>query len=109
LKDERCGPPLIKALALERGELHHAAHRALQDLGPLAESAWLEALHHPNDHVRWHAARGLGSIGNVRGALMLAEGMRDKSELVRWATADVLAHMGAPAVPAVLTILSHHK
>ena len=109
LKDERCGPPLIKALAMEGTDLHQAARRALKDLGPLAQSAWLEALDHPEAHIRWHAARGLGEIGDVRSALVLAEGLRDENEQVRWASADVLAHLGEPAVPATLTFLSRHK
>jgi HEAT repeat protein len=109
LKDERCGLPLIKALVMDRDELHREARLALKILGPLAKLAWLEALDHPDSHIRWHAARGLGEIGDASAALVLAEGLYDENRLVRWATADVLAHLGEPAVPAILTALSRHE
>ena len=106
LQDERCGPPLLKALIKDRGEVHREAGRALNRLGHLVESTWLEALDHPNNHIRWHGARGLGTIGDARYAYKLAEGLLDENRLVRWATADVLAKLGTKAVPATLTIIS---
>jgi HEAT repeat protein len=106
LRDKRCGPPLIKALAINRGSLHREARRALQSLGHLVKSAWLNALDHPDAHIRWHAARGLGELGDDRFALILAEGLLDDNYAVRWATSDVLARLGKRGVPATLTILS---
>jgi HEAT repeat protein len=41
--------------------------------------------------------------------MILAEGLRDANYVVRWATADVLAHLGPRAVPATLTMLSCYK
>ena len=68
LNDECCGAPLVAALAAGRGTpLHHAAGKALSELGICAEPALLQALHHPDNHVRWHAARLLGQIGDPRG------------------------------------------
>ena len=107
--DERCGPPLLKALIMNRGEIHREAGRALNRLGKIVESTWLRALDHPNDHIRWHAARGLGNIGDARYAQILAEGLLDENRLVRWATADVLAYLGARGVPATLKILSYSR
>ena len=109
LNDELCGPPFLELLISGRGELHREAGRALRGLGELAKSTWLKALDHPNSHIRWHAARGLGEIGEVRYAMILAEGLRDKNYVVRWASADVLAQLGAEAVPSTLTMLTHHK
>jgi len=109
LKDELCGAPLLKLLITDRGELHREAGRALRGLGDLAKSAWLEALNHPDSHIRWHAARGLGEIGDAKYAMILAEGLRDENYAVRWATADVLARLGAQAIPATLTMITHHK
>jgi HEAT repeat protein len=109
LKDERCGPPLIKALATNRNNLHREARRALQSLGHLAKSAWLKALDHSDAHIRWHAARGLGELGDASYTYILAEGLLDENYAVRWATADVLAHLGKRGVPATLTILSQRK
>ena len=104
---ERCGPPLLKALIMDRGKVHREAGRALNRLGKLVESTWLKALDHPDDHIRWHAARGLGNIGDARHAQILAKGLMDENRIVRWATADVLAHLGARGVPATLQILSY--
>lgn len=107
--DENCGPPLLEALITGRGEVHREAGRALNHLGKSAESTWLKALTHPDQHIRWHAARGLGNIGDVSYAHMLADGLFDENQHVRWATADVLARLGTPAVPATLKIISQSK
>lgn len=108
LKDEKCGPPLLKLLIEDRGKLHREASRALHSLGKLARPAWEQALDHPDSHIRWHAARGLGEMGDSRLALILAEGLRDDDYAVRWATADVLAKLGEEGVPATLTMLSRY-
>jgi len=109
LKDERCAQPLLRLLISGQGELHREAGRALQSLGELAKASWVEALNHPDGHIRWHAARGLGEIGDERHVMMLAEGLHDTNYAVRWATADVLAHLGPRAIPATLTILSRYE
>lgn len=109
LGDERCVPPLIEALTIDRDLLHREARRALLNLGQIAEQAWLELLQHPDSHIRWEAARGLGEIGDARAAPILAEGLLDENYTVRWATADVLAHLGKSAVPATLSILSRYS
>ena len=108
LNDERCGSPLVAALASGRGTpLHNAAGQALSDLGIHAEPALLQALHHPDNHVRWHAARLLGQIGDPRAVDVLVTGLWDTDQQVRWATARVLANLDMPAVPAILQALSH--
>lgn len=113
IHEEDCGAPLIKALARydqpKMGrELHQEARRAIFDLGRAGVPALLEALTHPDSHIRWHAARSLGQIGDARGADQLAEGLYDQSQAVRWATANVLAELGTTAIPAVLKVLSQH-
>jgi HEAT repeat protein len=109
LKEKACAQLLMKALVMDRSKLHREARRALQHLGPLAESVWLEALNHPESHIRWEAAHGLGQIGDARAAPTLAEGLFDESYVVRWATAHVLAQLGGRGVPATLTVLSKHE
>ena len=109
LKDKDCAQPLMQALTSDRGKLHREARRGLQNLGSLAESTWLEALNHPDSHIRWHAARGLGEIGDARYVMILAEGLRDENYAVRWATADVLTRLGVQAIAATLTMLTRHK
>ncbi|NIP51920.1 hypothetical protein GWN42_17215 [candidate division KSB1 bacterium] len=108
LKDERCGPPLLKLLIEDRGELHREASRALNSLGSIARSTWQKALNHPNRHIRWHAARGLGEMGDSSLALILAEGLRDDDYAVRWATADVLSILGEEGIRATLNMLSRY-
>jgi hypothetical protein len=108
LHDAHCARPLLLALIIDRDEVHREARRALHNLGPLAKPAWIEALNHPDQHIRWEAARGLGHLGDVRAVGILVGGLLDESYAVRWATSDVLAHLGTQAVPAILTILSQY-
>ncbi len=108
LKDAQCGPPLLKMLIEDQGELHREASRALHSLGKLARSTWQEALDHPDSHIRWHAARALGEMGDTSLALTIAEGLRDDDFVVRWATSDVLAKLGEEGIPATLTMLSRY-
>lgn len=106
IEDERCGAPLIKALAMDRGTLHSAAKKALIELGPVAEKGWVEALNHPDSHIRWHAARSLSDPSDRRSMETLAEGLLDENREVRWASADTLARIGPPAIPATLAVIS---
>lgn len=108
IQDERSAMPLIKALAMDRGPLHSEAKKSLKELGPLAEKAWVEALNHPDSHIRWHAARGLGDPVDSCSMALLAEGLLDENREVRWASADALARIGPPAVPATLVVLSQN-
>ncbi len=109
LGDPRCAPPLIRALANGRGALHRAAGRALHDLGRAAQPALLEALHHPDSHVRWHAARALAHCADASGAAILCEGLYDEQAEVRWATANVLADLDAAVLPAILRSMIGHR
>jgi hypothetical protein len=108
MNDERCGPPLVRALAQSNPQVHKAAGRALEELGAVVQPALIQALEHPSSHVRWHAARCLGAIGDVRAIHVLAEGLLDENRQVRWASASALAEIGSPAVPAILDIIRTH-
>jgi HEAT repeat protein len=108
LNDPRCAHPLLMALIMNEDELHREACRALHNLGHLAKPAWVNALNHPDRHIRWEAARGLGQLGDLRALDILAEGLLDENYVVRWATADALAQLGVNAIPAILTILSRY-
>lgn len=114
IPSERSGPPLLKALASPDRRLHQAARHALFCLGPHAAPTWQEALLHPDQHVRWHAAIGLGQIGDPQGVEILAESLADENAEVRSAAARVLANLDVPppegglsaAVRAVLQVIS---
>jgi HEAT repeat protein len=111
LHDARCAPALVKALASHDKKLHQEASNALHELGPLARDAWKLALHHPDNHVRWHAARGLGESGEAHAIRILAEGLYDESPAVRWTTAQCLSNMdagplGSQALRAILEIVA---
>jgi hypothetical protein len=108
LDDPRCAAPLVRALAKDRDMLHIAAQHALNELGRNAEEALAAALFHPDAHIRWHAARTLGQIGDPRAVDALAEGLRDSKQAVRWTSARVLAALEAPAIPAILRVLASH-
>jgi HEAT repeat protein len=107
LNHEECGPPLVSALSQGRDRLHREALRALSGLGEKARPGWLSALSHPDSHIRWHAARGLGQIGDASSIHILAEGLLDPNHAVRWATADLLGYLGEVSVPAVLKLIIH--
>lgn len=93
IRSERSGPALLKALTSPDQRLHQAAQHALFELGSLVETTWLEALQHPNRHIRWHAAIGLGQIGDPVGAEILAESLCDENPEVRSAAARTLGSL----------------
>ena len=107
LDHPECGPCLVNALSKDRERIHQEALRALSGMGEKARLGWLGALSHPDSHIRWHAARGLGQIGDASSVHILAEGLLDPNHAVRWATADLLAYLGEVAVPPVLELIIH--
>lgn len=106
IRDQRCCPALLKALGSGIHPLHQEASRTLNAMGILARSCWEQALQHPDSHIRWHAARGLGQIGDVRSLDVLVEGLYDDNQAVRWATASVLAKLDSTAIPAILVMIT---
>jgi HEAT repeat protein len=107
INSEVCGPPLVKALAVGNQQIHQQARRALSDLGQKATTGWVQALNHPDSHIRWHAARALSEIGDTSMIHILVEGLSDEEVTVRWATARALANLEWNAVPAILEFLTH--
>lgn len=108
MKDKDCAEPLMKTLTTAQGKLHREARRALQNLGPLSKSVWLDAINHPDNRIRWEAAHGLAQIGDSRAVLTLAEGLFDDRYVIRWSTADLLSRLGECGIPAILTVLISH-
>ncbi len=106
LGDRRGANALLVALTSSRGAVHRLASRAIRQLGNQAEEALQMALFHPDSHIRWHAARALGEIGDLRGIQTLVAGLADEHPAVRWATASTLANLGVAALPYILRFLS---
>jgi HEAT repeat protein len=102
IRDTRSGYPVLRAMAKDHRLLHQESKWALCKLSRYAKPALLEALSHPDDHIRWHAARSLGVIGSPEGAQLLVESLLDENAAVRWAAADVLARLDAAVVPLIL-------
>lgn len=103
---EHSGPALIRALEMRGTPVHHAAWRAINDLGRDIAPALIQALNHKDSHIRWHAARALGLIGDSRAVGTLAQGLCDENPAVRWASARALAELDSLAVPAILEQLA---
>ena len=107
LRDERGSLALVQALASDDEEVHWAASQALNALKEAALPALIQTLKAPKPHVRWHAACGLGDIGDARAAGNLAETLFDDDFSVRWAAAEGLARLGTSAVPEILHRIAH--
>jgi HEAT repeat protein len=109
LHDERAAPVLVEILAdFTHADLHHAAARSLGELKAYALSALVSAVRHPAQHVRWHACRLLGELGDARAAPALAGALDDESYTTRWSAAETLPGLGAAAIPAVLAQLGRY-
>lgn len=108
LRMAECGPALVCAFAQPDPDVQHAARKALSELGRLAEPALVQALGHPDAHVRWHAARSLGQIKDEWAIDRLANSLYDEDRAVRWAAARVLARLDTRAIPAILRVLSRY-
>ncbi len=91
---------LIKVLSDKNWDLRLAATRALGRIGPSAVEPLCEALEDGEGYiyVRTHAADALGWIGDARAVEPLCQALGDWHADVRWAAAEALVKIGAPAV-----------
>ncbi len=105
INDPLCGPLLIQILSMEGGELHQEAGRALRKLAETIKPALNEALHHSDEHIRWHAACVLVETGDVRGVEIVTQGLFDAHAAIRRASAEALANLGERCVPMLLQAL----
>jgi HEAT repeat protein len=71
----------------------HDAREDLVDIGRAAVPALTEALHNPDEHVRWEAAKALGQISDSSAAPALVEALLDTNFGVRWLAAEGLIAM----------------
>jgi len=100
-----CGPLLVQGLASKSKTLHRAASDSLDKIVPTVRATLVEAMDHPDPHVRWHVARMLVTIGDTRGINRVVEGLSDENRTIRNASAEALARFGPPSVPHLLRVL----
>jgi HEAT repeat protein len=106
INDPGCGPLLIWALSQGRGALHQAAGWVMRQMAVTIHDTLIEALHHPDAHVHWHAARTLVEARDRSGIDMVTEGLFDENRIIRFISAETLASLGEACVPILLNILS---
>jgi HEAT repeat protein len=98
---------LVDAIAGDLPCLHRAAAQALQELGSPAVPALIRALQHPDNHVRWHAARVLGKIGTPEAIPALIQAQEDVDNGVRWLAGEALIQLGDEILEPLFENLAH--
>ncbi len=88
--------------AVERG----SARLQLAKVGSAAVPPLLAALDHPQQHVRWEAAKTLAAIADPAAAERLVAALADKDSDVRWVVGEALIALGSHAVKPLLTALT---
>jgi HEAT repeat protein len=83
----------------------HDAREELVDIGRAAVPALVEALHDPDEHVRWEAAKALGEISDSSAAPALVEALLDPNFGVRWLAAEGLITMRRRGLKPLLQAL----
>lgn len=81
---------LVTKLASHNTATRRYAHEAIVAIGQPAVSSLIEALNHPESHVRWEAANALGDIGDPSAAPALVKALEDDAIQVRWRAGESL-------------------
>jgi HEAT repeat protein len=87
----------------------HDAREELVDIGRAAVPALVQALHDPDEHVRWEAAKALGQISDSSAAPALVEALLDANFGVRWLAAEGLIRMRRRGLKPLLQALIEHS
>ncbi len=98
---------LVDAIARDLPGLHRAAVQALQEIGHPAVPALIRALQHHDNHVRWHATRALGKVGDLKATPALLEALEDVDSGVRWSAGEALIRLGDEILEPLLENLAH--
>ncbi len=99
---------LIVDLQNRDGSIRQDARHTLVLIGKPAVDLLLPLLKHPDDDVRWEAAKALAEIGDPRAASGLAELLLDHNFGVRWLGAEALIPIGRGALEPLLEKLTEH-
>jgi HEAT repeat protein len=99
---------LVQLLRSPRWRDRIAGERGFERAGPDAIPELVFCLTHPDDQVRWGAAKVLRSLPDARAAGALAAALEDMNGGVRWLASDALIAIGPAGVTAVLRRLISH-
>jgi hypothetical protein len=106
LKKVKMGiPELVSALASPSPVARTKAREALVAVGKPAVPSLIQLLSHRKPHVRWEAAKAIGSIADPIAAFALVNVLEDRDGDVRWLAAEGLATLGRDALPPLLAAL----
>jgi thioredoxin-like negative regulator of GroEL len=101
---------LIDLLESKNGATRMKARKSLVALGKPAVSSLIRTLQNSKqDHVRWEAAKTLGSIGDTRSIPVLVNALEDSNPDVAWLAAEALRKFKKAAWPVLLRALIKSK
>ncbi|HRX04607.1 MAG: HEAT repeat domain-containing protein [Anaerolineae bacterium] len=96
---------LIEALGANQGQVREQARVELINQGYQATPPLIEAMHDPNEHRRWEAAKALGAIGDQRAAAALVQALDDDNPGIRWVAGNDLIALGRDGLTPLLQAL----
>jgi HEAT repeat protein len=98
---------LIAALSSSDGLTRQNARARLIEHGHQAVGDLIRTLKHPQEQVRWEAAKALVTIADPAATAALADALSDQDGDVRWLAAEGLIALGRDSVWPVLERLTH--
>lgn len=101
--------PLVRLLSDENRRVAGAAERALEQIGPAGVPALVQALSRGSEQARWHAAKALTVIRDLRAIPAQVEALNDPNYGVRWLAAEGLVAEGPAALAPLLEALHSRK
>ena len=101
---------LIDLLASKNGATRQKARKTLVALGKPSVPSLTQALQNSKlDHVRWEAAKALGTIGDTRAIPSLVKALEDSNSDVTWLAAEALRKFKKIAWPYLMSALVKSK
>ncbi len=98
-------PELVAALESSSPVVREKARASLVAVGKRAVPTLVQLLSHRKAHVRWEAAKALGTIADPIAASALVKALKDRDGDVRWLAAEGLAALGEDALQPLLAAL----
>lgn len=104
-RDPETVPALIAQLSGDK-RVADAARKALEEIGPPATPALIEALGGRSEQARWHAAKALALLTDPRAIPALLTALDDGNYGVRWLAAEALAGIGDESIKPLMEHLA---